>query len=607
MALRQSFLELDFLPEQAKERAKEIQTLKTEEENHLEHLTSVIIGPNKKNKEFLLNLAWLHVGNAKELALIEKAVRQIPGYEKEWQAFDFLNSELIKREQNDPREEIEAIGQWLGSRESHGHLLQPFAWGALFHEPPQAQAMLLPAIGTTFGAYDERLIKECLSALEIQEEYQIKRTLAVAILGQAQERNCLNRLCQLIEEFLETLKGKADFEARMALIPWETLLRQIATTLNSLADEKYIAENASVATAVRQTLEALLRFTLNNYAWPLSAAVLEALTAWGEHNVLSAIGKLLSANDIGPICKALQVLESQVAYQNKESLQSFIFFTCRNPDENDNAVTLAYYRAVIAIAKAIPDKCEEPISLEEALREAEELETYGESWKTWRILKARTVGDSKNLPLSIIENQLSSCDRQIRQATEQAFRQRGQEFPPKTIFSWPEVWSIVEGKTVAEAARDLSKQLAAPGVIDKTAAYAWHWQNPSEEAANNLAKLTEETLKKLTPAGHGESFPNEITWCIRALARHCQFQTTRETLKKYLNSENTDIRNAILLEVDSLTTDLAPTLINLAKEDDGYARYTIAGWLLRNKEEPSVKETLEKTRLSEKKLKLWAK
>ncbi len=83
---------------------------------------------------------------------------------------------------------------------------------------------------------DPRLADCCLRQLDVPEEYNIIRTLAAELLGTMGVATAIPRLCKLIEEYFEEIGSKHDFEARLASIPWESLLVATARSLETLAE-----------------------------------------------------------------------------------------------------------------------------------------------------------------------------------------------------------------------------------------------------------------------------------------------------------------------------------------------------------------------------------
>ncbi|MDZ4836336.1 MAG: hypothetical protein SGJ27_21355 [Candidatus Melainabacteria bacterium] len=312
-------------------------------------------------------------------------------------------------------------------------MLQPFVWSSI---STQLSDLLLPAIATTPGALDARLADRCIAQLDVVEEYNFKRRLAVELLGAMREYKAVPRLCVLLDEYFNVVADKTDFDARLATIPWDDLLVNICRALTDLAQPA----DLTITDTTRSALRKLLSYCIKEHMSKCMAPALEALVAWGEQDVLKFIGKLLSQPDDNEQIAALGALEKLADYFDPEALRKFIALEFRNPSDHDNAVTLMYHRAAIALLKAHPSLGETE-SIADALAEARTLGNYGtEAWHQWRIIECETVARFPELDINSISHHTRSADIKVRTAALSVFTVRGITPPAVRPVYWPLVW-----------------------------------------------------------------------------------------------------------------------------------------------------------------------
>ncbi len=597
LAVRDQFLNLDLAPERSEARAEQAELAATVDNVRAAAVAEEATSLARLGLTALIDKAWEKVCDPLAMKEFEKAARAIPGYESQWRAYDWvLQGGFIRAEQH-LTDEVVGLGIWLGQNESW--MLQPFIWSS---ESTQISELLLPAIGTTFGALDSRLAINCISQLDIVEEYNFKRRLAVELLGIMRDESAIPRLCRLIDEYFSMLGDKIDFDARLASIPWDDLLVTLCCTLQALAAPND-SKNSGI---VRGALRKLLAFCLKEHISICTASALEALVAWGDKDVLPFISKLLSEPNDPEQIAALRALETLAADFNADSRRSFVALEFRNPADHENAVTLMYHRAANALLKADPS-LGEPESLQDALAEARTLGNYGtEAWLKWRLIECETVGSFSELDIDTIARYVRSPNWKVRTAAIAAYTARGVTPPTVQAIHWPVVWQAVTNAGAAEAAHaGVTALLVNPHSVDRTAAAAWLWENPKEEAATVIARVVDDELDQYQPLGDGESLASETEWLIRALAKHSSFPAASKTIERCLNSDYPEIHGTIVQEINSLPSAFAPRLLEIAKEDDGWQRYNISKWALNRQEEHEVSSAMKSANVSVGKLKKW--
>lgn len=615
-AVREEFLKLDLIPEREEERNQEKALNAVAEVKRLETVSAEVNELAKEGLEKLLEKAWQCVTDIGALEKFEAAARTLPGHELEWRCLDFVRNYEFRRGDTEAEEEAVGVGIWLG--QNGCETLQPFIWGALYSESYLRTANLLTSIGRTTGALDKRLEACCLKQLEIVEEYHFKHALAVKLLEQLKSEAAIPALCKLIDEYFEELADKHDFEARLATIPWVECLTATAEALGALV-EVDTKKNENERT-VRQVLHKLLVHSLKNYEEKTAVASLNALVAWGETNLLPQISSML-ANDTPSQIAALQAVEALASKWKSADRKSFVTMYFRNPSDDNNSVTLMYYRAAHALHAADP-KLGKTEPIEKALAEARQLYTYGgDLWNQFRILDCQTVGKFPQLDINSIKHFLQSANTDVREAAEAAFVSRGVPFEEHHPIEWPIIWKTLSesgldmqvgpsetataNKKMADASIKIAKLMLADNAICFGPPAAWLWQHPSKEAAEVLAQVVEKKLKAVPAIESGEYLPSEYTWLMRALVKHASYPPCTALISRCLAHENRDIGGALLSDFDSMPIEFAPELLKIAEERDGWQRYSIAKWAIANKDLAEIAEAMKATGVTAKKLKSW--
>lgn len=600
-SVREEFLRLDLQPEREEVRKSEKAQTSAAESIRLEAVSAEALKLAEEGMEAILAKAWSNVTDTRAMAELEKAARTLPNFEIKWKCFDWVRDGGYRRGNIDVNEEVVDIGVWLG--QNGCEILQPFIWSSIYTEHSNRADLLLPAIGKTEYALDTRLAQCCLNQLDIAEEYNFKRSLAVKLLGVMGVKSAVPRLCQLLDEYFQMLGGKKDFDARLATIPWEELLIETSRTLASLADFED-KKNREISIKI---LNRLLEHTIKEHEQKVSPHVLNALVAWGETNLLPQIGRLLRENDTDIQVAALRALENLAPKLDKKDLRKFVAIEFYNPADNDNSVTLMYYRAANALLAAEPTMGETE-TLSAALAEARQLETYGSDlWHKWRLLECETVGKFPELELESIAPYLKSSNMEIREAAEAAYIARGAEFSPTISAKWPHVWSAIDfgEKKPTGAYEAVSELLLDESIVNHTAPAAWLWENPAESSAKTICEIVGRQLAVLPKIQSGEYLPSNYLWLLRALAKHSQFEECKGLVTECLSDPRQEVAAALVSDLESIPLSYAEPLLKLASEYDGWQKYTISKWAINNKDAAEITAALKSLGITIKQLKSW--
>lgn len=426
--VRKSFLELNLLPNAdttgakgdnpAKDSAKSKQIAQTKESDNLEQQAAAAI--NESLEQFL-ELAWQHVRTPDSMDILEKHARTIDGYDLHWSAFDYVKNRCQTDNSKVYFDRVSETGTWLGQHDCA--LLQPFIWAAQYKDDHATTGFLLKAIGESGPVLDNRLIKLCLDNLYIVEQYNLKRQIAVTIIGIMRPEGCEERLLQLIDEYIEVVTGKAEFEASLESISWKDLLSATADTLKSMASPQ-----SKIASVVITKLKELMQILKQIHDVGISIAVMDALIAWGETNQISTIGRLLKCGDDQGEVAALKAVEKLAPYWAEEERRSFAALDFCNPSDYQRTVTLLFYRALNALVKADPS-LGEPVSIQDAVDEAMQLDCYSDEAITeWQIVECETVALEPTLDIETIASYLQSEQSAVRRAAQRAYQARGKTF-----------------------------------------------------------------------------------------------------------------------------------------------------------------------------------
>lgn len=543
--VREKFLELDLAPERADERAEERSEIAAADAQRAQVYASELataLGALSDDEKLstILDRAWRSVKDKIAMEALEKAARQLPGFELQWKCYDWVRDGEFVRDNSHVEEEAAGVGCWLGENKSE--ILQPFIWSTIYFEPPRMLA-LLPMIGRTRGALDARLAQWCLEELNHVEEYHHKREAAVQLLCLMEVVDVLPRLIDLVNEFDAAMSTKEGYDISLAAIPWDDFVCTIANTFTSLAraTSSRASEAVSPDTA-RGALRKLLVFGLSNYNAKIASTAIVALSVWGETDLLEPIEKLLRFNDDDAQIAAFRALEIMFSKEDNgikrkarpadEKVRMFLALCFRNPSEDDNAVTLMYHRAALALQERFPDLIEAD-SITNAMELARELSNYGtDRWLNWRILECETVARFPEIQVDSIAKYLRSTNLKLRDAAHAAYTARG-IIPPvfKPIY-WPMIWQVTANKDASAANRAVAELMDDATVIDYSAPAGWCWANPGEFSALVLSKIVSKKLDEFEPSQPGEYLPSEITWLVRALVRHEKFESTQRVIAR---------------------------------------------------------------------------
>lgn len=424
--VRKSFLDLNLLTDAntsgdkgdnpAKEKADKQKTGLAKESDNLEQQTVAAI--NESLEQFL-DLAWRHVRHPNSMDILEKHARTIDGYALHWSAFDYVKNRCQTDDTRVYFDRVSETGTWLGQHDCA--LLQPFIWAAQYKDDYATAGFLLKAIGESGPVLDSRLIKLCLDNLDIVEQYNLKRQIAVTIIGIMRPQGCEGRLLQLIDEYIEVVAGKASFDASLETIGWKDLLLATVESLKSIASPQ-----SKIASVVITKLKELMQILKQIHDVSISIAVMDALIAWGETNQVSTIARLLKCGDDKGEVAALKAVERLAQYWTNEERRSFAALDFYNPSDYQRTVTLLFYRALNAMVKADPS-LGEPVSIQDAVDEAMQLDCYSdEDIIEWQIVECETVAIEPILDIETIASYLQSEHCAVRKAAQKAYQARGQ-------------------------------------------------------------------------------------------------------------------------------------------------------------------------------------
>jgi len=427
-AVRKEFLALNLLTDKT-ESTKEHES-KTEssaksttssKSTTLDKLEQEAKAATEQNLASFIDMVWQNIHDAQSIEALEKLARNIDGYDLHWAAFDFVKRRCDTDNTEVYFDRVSETGAWLAQHNCD--LLQPFIWTAQHKNDYATTAFLLKAIGESGPVLDKRLIPLCLAQLDIVEEYNQKREIAVTLLGIMQAYGCEQRLLALIDEYIKTVSDKVEFEASLETISWEELLSATARSLQGLAIPK-----SQVAQEVIAKLKQLLQILKQIHDVSITVTVLDALIAWGDTNLISTISRLLKCGDERGEKAALKAVEKLATHWSEEERRAFVALDFCNPSDYERTVTLLYYRAHNALAKA-DATLGDPVSIQDAVNEAMQLDCYREEAMTeWQIVECETVSLEPSLDLDCISSYLQSANTKVRKAAQNAYQSRGKTF-----------------------------------------------------------------------------------------------------------------------------------------------------------------------------------
>jgi hypothetical protein len=361
---------------------------------------------------------------------------------------------------------------------------------------------------------------------------------------------------------------------------------------------------------VTEKLRQLVPLALESHNLKFAGRIAEALLAWGETGILMLIRELLRGVDDEERHIGLRLVESIAPLLAHEDREYWLSLNFTNPEDDNNTMTLLYQRALHALASAdkdlaIPDL----LPMTEAMEEARELSpSYGkDSWQLWRIVECETIAMFKELDLDQINFLLYSSDTAIREAAEKAYSSHGKALPSRQTLTWIDVWKIVDESNDNElAAKKLADVIQTESTVSRSAAAGWLWSTPAAEAADALARVVERELNKYSSRDTWLDLPTDLEWIIRALARHAKYSSIAgSVLERCLNHDYEEISNAVIKEIEQMPPSMAPSLIKLATDRNGWRRSYIAKWAADNQSAPAVATALKSAKITAKKLTSW--
>ncbi|MBY0548282.1 MAG: hypothetical protein K2W95_13385 [Candidatus Obscuribacterales bacterium] len=603
LAVRDQFLKLDLVPEDAERRKEQEKAAFTEAAEQASAVGALAREKAAESFDSLVELAWTHVADERAMREIEAVARSVPGHQQQWHAFDWVCDRRYEQANSNDRPDAVELGQWLAL--NGGGFLKPFLVDRLNNGDFEVAALLLPAMVRSEQTFDWRLWKPLLERLRVSEKYNHRRALAVTILGESRTAEAALLISNLLLEFLTLVQGKSSDDARLAGIPWDDLLAASAIALAKLKDP--VTNDSAI---VSERMHRLTRFAVETYSFNLAARLIDALIARGEtKNLFPFIQTLLrSGNDDCHFRTALRAIELLAPRADKKSLEQLVEFGLPNPRDYDNAVTMLYHRALAALARVDGDELQAQQLIQDGYATAVDLECYGaESWKAWRIVQCETVGRFDYLPLCDIERYLWDDDLEVRRSAEKAYVDRSAVAPVREVLSLSRVWEAVDGREDDQACAEVAALLVSPQSVHRGPAAAWLWEHPSARGAEALAMVMDRELDRFVPPGGGDYISEELQWFIKSLARHASYESTHRTLARCLEFRHEDIGNMLLHDLEQIPSTLAPTLIKIARENEGWRRNSIAKWALAKASQEAVAAALKEENVTERKLKSWAK
>lgn len=571
--LREKFLALDLLPERQEERAKEAAIVKEQKDSVVAKIAAeardiAATNSGEAAEEALVELAYQNIKNTKAVAAIETILRTSQNAASAeglfiWQVLDHVRQHGASRDNTDCKEEMQDTGYWLGTRTTDKErrqvsLLLPFLTSSLFGQRQNAQAalLLLPDMARAMlpGTLDNRLQDLLLEQLKTKDDYNHFRTFALHILNANKIARVVPFCLDIINEYFETIKDKSDDDARLETISWDDLLLEASEalkTFGSLDEAANLIEDAKTKGAVQSALRKLVDYAGRGYYAKLAGLSLEALAAWGDRDLTRHLERLIGLDDEGKEA-AMRVLEKYAAEMDKEKLRHFACLSFRNPNDNDNAVTLLYWRAALTMAKLESGlfSDSEKLSIKDGFEEALELSNYGtDGWQRWYLVLCDTVEHYKQLDHAVVMPLLKNQNRAVREAAQKALMSRALPVPQYVELTWPLVLQVEnEAADKEKATEKISAMLAQETettYICRAPAAAWLMQSPSERGAQAIARALEIELDNFVEPNYGEYLPNELYWLIQALKAHKAFPAAQKAIERAGKFANSDVCNLL--------------------------------------------------------------
>lgn len=544
-AVRAEFLKLDLLPERRVERQKEEQErqrLRQEKLSKLETQAQTIVRTSGNAEEELLQLAYDSIANSAELSIIESAIKeyiQAGNFSRERRArviaiFRTLEEAKGAASYNrDTREEVKASGRWLGrelATTGDTALLLPFLLAEAYGKSSWICGYALKELAGELpaGSLNRKLVEKLLAFLHLsrgQDEFAIKKTIAAMVLGANKIQSAVRPMLTVVEEFLAEVRGILPTDSRLNTSYYDDLLLEVTRALLSIAEDQAVfsAFSKKEKGECIDSLYRLFDFAKSALMSKLAALSLKAAAVWGGRDITQRISGLLSMNDDEARETALLITEEFAKELPKKKLKEFVNFSFRNPNDNDNAVTLLFYRAGIAIRKALPDVLKDKLDIVEGINHAGELCNYGaEAWFRYRLCLIETAILYPEVPLAVIDDFRSLPDLQIQKALCRLYESRGQAYPQVEEIAWPDIFLLVaeQGSDAVEKVAALVVPKDTGGIVLRIPAFKFLGESPSAAGAVALCKALEEMLDRYREPQAGEDPSNELYCLIRAVKAH---------------------------------------------------------------------------------------
>lgn len=498
--------------------------------------------------------------------------------------------------------------------------------------------------------YIQAAVRDYFSLANEDDEYFIRRSIACIVTAAARDPFLLNYASRLIRQIESDCAKLRDFEARMALSSYDQILKEIMRGIRYVLP--FLDQNQIEESGLRcESLLDLHRLYLKNYSFDNAAELLKTLLSLkvDADLVLPLICGLLAANDGPSQITALLAIEELIDKFSEAKFLEFAYMISRNPDENDNAVTLAHGRAVLAVGKRFPELIQaQAVTIEEILENVAELSCYGEdSWHDFRLLLCDTALKYQALPLEKIEPllHLSFASPSLHRAWQKVKHSRQPEHQASSSSMVSLPFLICHGMERLGIDQFDKVQLSDPHFLEALLPLLDRddlcglevltdllSRAPLKQALMPLQKRSLILSAQFRSVDSGSSLPPVLSSAIRALTRHIGLfpfansdslvekcsSTPEEFLIELLgNSELAEpvLQELTCLSISSLEKSIAPilveTLVKIALGDRGWRRYTVAAWLSNNFSEAlaetSISQVLEKYKIDQRKLKTWQK
>lgn len=542
-SVREEFLKLDLLPERTVERRREKQERQVLEQEKLGKLEiQTIVRTSGNAEEALLQLAYDAIAHGDQLSIIRTAIKeyiQTGNFSRERRArvsaiFRTLEEAKTAASNNrDTREEVKGSGRWLGrelATTGDTALLLPFLLAEAYGKYPWISGHMLRELAGELppGSLNKQLVEKLLAFLHLkkeQDEFAIKKTIGVVVLGANKIQSAVKPMLSVVEEFLGEVRGISPADSRLSTIHYDDLLLEVTGALLSIAKEPAVFSNFSKREKgdCIESMYRLFDFAKSAYMSKLAALSLKAAAVWGGRELTGRASSLLAMNDDEARETALLTVENYAAELPKRKLKEFVNFFFRNPNDNDNAVTLLFYRAAIAIKKAMPQVLADEPDIVEAIDHAGELGNYGtEGWLRYRLYLIETATKYPQVPLNLFNDFRDLPDLQIQKALGRLYESRGISYPQVEEVAWPKIFLLLaeHGSDAVEKVAALAFPKETGAMVLAIPAFVFLGENPSAAGAKALCRALEEMLNRYREPQAGEDLSNELYCLIGAVKAH---------------------------------------------------------------------------------------